>query len=203
MRTLTIVTLLIGGCASAPDQQPSFSAARYRSFERVDAVPRAAPSLCRPPVDDPRVCASRDESTHGRKLYFLYAKDRAAYLKAGAHDQPDGQVVVKESWFPGVERTKGPLFLMMKSGGDWTYATAPRTVARSWRSASSRPASNATSLRGRATGCSACSPAPPPGNRSEQKNQFVLLGLAYCSQMKPFLTFSRPSAVTCSPVAMS
>ncbi len=31
---------------------------------------------------------------------------------------------MKESWYPGDERKKGPLFLMLKSDGDWTYATA-------------------------------------------------------------------------------
>jgi cytochrome c553 len=131
MRILTIAALLIGGCASTPGQQLVLSAAQYRQFERVDDIPRAAPTMCKAPVDLPRVSASRDEATHGRKLYYLYAKDRLAYLHAKELDQPDGQVVVKESWYPRVvegrswsEQTKGPLYIMLKSGGEWTYATA-------------------------------------------------------------------------------
>src|SRR5260221_10880553 len=124
MRHLATLTLLIGGCASLPDQQLSFSAAQYKSSERVDEIPKAATTMRKAPVDFPRVSASRDESTHGRKLYYLYAKDRLAYLHAPDLDQPDGQVIVKESWFPGDDRKRGPLFMMLKSQGDWTYATA-------------------------------------------------------------------------------
>lgn len=58
---------------------------------------------------------------------ILFAKDREAYLHARDLDQPDGQIVIKESWFPKVKegeswakQTKGPLFMMMKSGGEWT-----------------------------------------------------------------------------------
>ena len=31
---------------------------------------------------------------------------------------------MKESWIPGNPRKKGPLFLMLKSEGEWVYATA-------------------------------------------------------------------------------
>jgi hypothetical protein len=121
MRPLTFTLLLIGGCASGPDQQLVFSAANYPRFDRVDDLSRTASPLCRPPLDPPRRSRSKDESTHGNKQYYLYAKDRLAYLHARDLDQPDGQVLVKESF---IERTQGPLFLMLKSGGDWTYATA-------------------------------------------------------------------------------
>lgn len=44
--------------------------------------------------------ASKDEATHGRKLYFLFAKDRKAYVDPAKAGNPAGQVLVKESWSP-------------------------------------------------------------------------------------------------------
>jgi hypothetical protein len=72
----------------------------------VDAdIPRWAPTLCRMPepgVDylqaKLRTSASTDEGTHGQKLYYLYAKDKPAYLGAAEKASPVGQVLVKESW---------------------------------------------------------------------------------------------------------
>lgn len=75
-------------------------AAEYASWHRVDEWNHWAPELCwiKPSVG--RISASDDADTHGRKLYYLYAKDRAAYVAAREADQPIGQVVVKESWKP-------------------------------------------------------------------------------------------------------
>ncbi len=209
MRTLTIATLLIGGCASAPGQQLVFSAAQYRRFERVDEVPRVAPTMCRPPVDLPRVSVSRDESTHGKKLYYLYAKDRGAYLHARDLDQPEGQVVVKESWFPGDERKKGPLFLMLKSEGNWVYATATpdgREITAFGTLASCRECHESDRTRDRMFGVTSCATAKRCGDarcRMPLHASCRMLHASYCSQMKPFFTFSRHSGVTFSPVAMS
>ena len=42
---------------------------------------------------------STSADTHGRKLYFVYAKDRAAYLsRDGKTPAFDGQAVIKEAW---------------------------------------------------------------------------------------------------------
>ncbi len=110
---------------SAIEVQLEGAAYSYARYGRVDDDLRNAPTDCRAPLPPkPRTSVSRDEATHGRKQYFLYAKDRLAYLRARDLDQPDGLVIVKESWIPGETRTKGPLFLMMKSQGDWIYATA-------------------------------------------------------------------------------
>lgn len=75
-------------------------AAEYASWHRVDDWNHWAPELCRMSPSVGRISASDDTDTHGRKLYYLYAKDRAAYIASKDHDQPVGQVVVKESWKP-------------------------------------------------------------------------------------------------------
>lgn len=98
----------------------------YETFGRVDDEYRWAPWLCRTPSPSvARFSASADESSHGRKLYFLFAKDRGGYVKVGATTPPKeprtaklpaanpvaaaqaeaktaevGQVIVKESWTP-------------------------------------------------------------------------------------------------------
>lgn len=70
------------------------------AYGNIDDVMRWAPGLCRrPPSATIRESVSEDEGTHGKKLYWLYAKDRDAYLKTkeGA-SQPVGQVLVKEAF---------------------------------------------------------------------------------------------------------
>jgi len=116
--------LLLGGCATPPEAPILEIARSYPHYGYVDEVPRLAPTMCKAPTrPELRRSASRHEVTHGRKTYYLFAKDRLAYLHAKDVDQPEGQVVVKESWIrPCQER--GPLFIMLKSGGEWTYATA-------------------------------------------------------------------------------
>jgi hypothetical protein len=44
--------------------------------------------------------ASVDSATHGKKLYFLFAKDSREYSRNGQQDQPVGQILVKEAWTP-------------------------------------------------------------------------------------------------------
>lgn len=70
------------------------------AYGNIDDIMRWAPGLCRrPPSATIRESASEDEGTHGKKLYWLYAKDRAAYLKAkDGGTQPVGQVLVKEAF---------------------------------------------------------------------------------------------------------
>jgi hypothetical protein len=66
-----------------------------------------APGLCRMPIPyhdylpgEARLSASKDTETHGQKLYFLFAKQRDAYVQFSGKMNPVGQVVVKESWTP-------------------------------------------------------------------------------------------------------
>jgi hypothetical protein len=106
----------------------------YQSVGPVDFDGRWSPVYCRAPqpyVDytpaTARLSASKDSETHGRKLYFLFAKDRTSYLaleketaekatqikveeSVGSRSLPSKplpeklkatvQFVVKESWTP-------------------------------------------------------------------------------------------------------
>jgi len=79
----------------------------YEKFGRVDDEARWAPWLCRLPNPSvARFSKSDDTDTHGRKLYYIFAKDRMAYVALERQPKPNaapvppqpGQVVVKESW---------------------------------------------------------------------------------------------------------
>lgn len=136
------------------------AAQTYGAWGRVDATLRVAPTLCDAPLPPPlRTSTSRDESTHGRKQYYLYAKNRSAYLQARDINQPDGQVVVKESRNPDT-RERGPLFLMLKSRGEWTYATATpdgRTITAQGKIASCIECHESDRTRDRMFGLQSCS----------------------------------------------
>lgn len=137
------IALAVAGCAkapppAAPPRAIPAAATGYLSYGRVDEQARRAPTACEAPTPaGPRMSQSRDPETHGRKLYYLYAKDRTAYLQACDVMQPVGQVIVKESWHPAegstflkpVAGAPAPLFLMVKTGepdsdDGWIYATA-------------------------------------------------------------------------------
>lgn len=91
-----------------PTAEPRFHdqlkkiAAEYRDYGRVDDEMRWAPYLCRMPMPGvARVSASKDDRTHGQKLYSLFVKDRNAYLQLDPKKPvPVGQVLVKQSWLP-------------------------------------------------------------------------------------------------------
>ncbi len=76
----------------------------YQGYGRVDDETRWAPWLCRMPMPSvARFSNSKDEATHGEKLYFLFARKRDSYgklLTDLAETKPIGQVLVKESWLP-------------------------------------------------------------------------------------------------------
>ena len=70
-------------------------AADYTAWGRVDDELRWAPWLCRIPLPGiARPSESNDATTHGQKLYSVFAKNHDAY-PAGPQD---GQVVVKQSF---------------------------------------------------------------------------------------------------------
>ncbi len=107
---------LAGGVLAAPVRTPvegPFAdrlrevARNYRSFRRVDDVARWAPLMCLPPPPGmTQMSESRDEKTHGRKLYFLFARDAEAYISGLHKPSPVGQAIVKEAWVP--EEVKDP-----------------------------------------------------------------------------------------------
>lgn len=59
----------------------------------ADCAPAIAPSN-----PSPSVSQSDDESTHGQKLYFLFASDIAHYMNQDGTKTPVGQTIVKEAW---------------------------------------------------------------------------------------------------------
>lgn len=74
----------------------------YKAWGRVDDEARWAPLYCRMPNPGAaRFSVSKDEETHGQKLYSLFAKKHDAYVGvAKSKAAPVGQVIVKESWIP-------------------------------------------------------------------------------------------------------
>src|SRR4051794_31121680 len=74
--------------APAPAAEPPFHALLKKvareslNYGGVDDEMRWAPGLCRAPMPaTAHVSASKDDATHGRKLYSLFARDRQAYFQ--------------------------------------------------------------------------------------------------------------------------
>ncbi len=127
--------------AAAPSVESPFTkdllkiGAEYSNWGYVDDETRWAPYLCRQPMPAiARVSASKDDDTHGQKLYSLLAKDRARYMTLGKNpDSLVGQVVVKESWVP-VELTEKPdrkeILKQLKHTGPIYFDSARSPFAR-------------------------------------------------------------------------
>ncbi len=113
-------------------------AAEYKDYGKVDDMSRWAPWLCSAPLPPKaRLSKSNDGSTHGQKLYFLFAKNRNSYVEKTPADV--GQVVVKQSWLPDPSSagsqnpkptTQTDLFIMFKTDPKtrntdegWVYGT--------------------------------------------------------------------------------
>lgn len=87
-------------------------AREYKSYVRVSDQANWAPTLCMIPAPAGVLgSVSKDASTHGKKLYFLFARDEKDYSAIGWStivEGPDakpfaaavGQVIVKESFKP-------------------------------------------------------------------------------------------------------
>lgn len=127
-RTLSVAVLALAaafaGACAAPAPQPApwdatllDIAREYPHWHRVSDSANFAPTDCRIPAPA-GVLRSRsgDEDTHGRKLYFLFAKVPHDY-RFLADPSPVGQAIVKQSWaavevpaasVPKLERT-GPM----------------------------------------------------------------------------------------------
>lgn len=104
------VALLVGFVFSAPaSAEPSVDARHvevikraakaYVSWGKVDDQSRLAPTLCAPPPSPSkiRLSAADAESPHGKKLYYLWASDRAKYLDS-KQTIPVGFSIVKQSF---------------------------------------------------------------------------------------------------------
>ena len=72
----------------------------YKKYGKVDPSARRAPELCAAPrvTGSPFQSTSDDETSHGHKLYYLYAAKKPEYLAAAKKDSPVGQVLVKEAY---------------------------------------------------------------------------------------------------------
>ena len=87
------------------------AARQYRKWERVSDHPNVAPERCASPAPATvRHSTSDDDDTHGKKLYFLFAKDAPTYTALTWFESREpserdaivqklvGQVVVKQTW---------------------------------------------------------------------------------------------------------
>jgi len=76
-----------------------------KQFTRIDSVFRVAPTACGPGLfgattSDYAFSRSKDDKSHGQKLFVLYASDAEAY-RASTHANKEaraGQIIVKQSW---------------------------------------------------------------------------------------------------------
>lgn len=140
---LIIVLLSLAACGTPPDatsaaavalpfeQELLAAAGAYREWPRVSDQANWAPTMCRiPPAGGALRSASSDADTHGRKLYFLFAKDAGSYRalwnfedlppaeQAAATAALQGQVLVKQSWRAvEVDRASVPTLRPANLGG--------------------------------------------------------------------------------------
>ncbi|HEY8429447.1 MAG TPA: hypothetical protein VIL20_13775 [Sandaracinaceae bacterium] len=114
------------------------AAARYRAFGRVDDELRWAPWLCRMPLPS-LARVSRAEAEHGRKVYFVYASDRDAYLRSTSGARRalrPGFTVVKESFAPrelgpeAREHAGGARAVVPGAPDDFTFRALPDADGR-------------------------------------------------------------------------
>jgi hypothetical protein len=98
------------------EEQLRTIAKEYKAYRRVSAELHWSPAMCRmPEAPAVKLSAAPDGSPHGRKLYFLYARDGDAYDTMSRHglddknqpvadapacSNPVGQAVVKEAFTP-------------------------------------------------------------------------------------------------------
>jgi hypothetical protein len=121
---LTVLALAVpymfSGCSTPVGNPRQFDdqilsiASEYKQYSRVSDESNWSPALCQVPVPQGvQQSRSRDPGTHGRKLYFLYAKNRSAYMNFeflttrldGEAETTNwksaiGQALVKEAFVP-------------------------------------------------------------------------------------------------------
>ncbi len=95
------------------DQILRDAAQEYLAWNRVDDQrPHWAPFDCSLPSSGKgRISEAEGSKNHAQKLYYLYASNRAQYLRVGWEkakeiNQPIGQILVKDSFKP--EKSKAP-----------------------------------------------------------------------------------------------
>lgn len=156
------------------------AASEYEDYGRVDDMNRFAPLLCSIKPGKARLSDAEPETPHARKLYYLFAKDRASYVKAAEEPSPVGQVIVKEAWTAREESdfdpSKSPIVyrgpngkIMAPEDGKWYSAGEPSGLFvmmkldpetpgtdRGWVYATTNPAGDAIVRAGALQDCMAC-----------------------------------------------
>ena len=115
LRPAALAGLVLLACAAPQDpapiepQPPAFEAevqealAGWQEWPVVGDYLRWAVTDCRiPPPPRVQQSQSRDEGTHGQKLYVLRSSHSSEYLDLWSSDQvtPIGQTLVKQTWIP-------------------------------------------------------------------------------------------------------
>lgn len=144
------------------------AAADYKTWGTVDANFQFAPALCAAPNLPPKqatISASPDVSTHGQKIYYLYAKNKLAYMRLNRPDAP--QTIVKESWTmkkshsPDREKVNPDqlyaLFIMMKLEG------TPAGTDDGWVYGTVSPDGKSVTASGKVQSCMGCHQEAPHG----------------------------------------
>jgi hypothetical protein len=107
MRTALVLVVISASAVSAsPDQRFAKiikqAATDYQKWGRVDEAPNIAPELCRAPTpadygQSARVHESAaDDGPHHQKLFYLWASDKAAYLRQSTIGA--GFAIIKQSF---------------------------------------------------------------------------------------------------------
>lgn len=83
------------------------AAKEYKNYRPFDGTGRWSPALCIAPINQVpggRFSASKDKSTHGRKIYVLYSNTFTIGKNYVQKDKPAkvGTTLVKEAWKPEV-----------------------------------------------------------------------------------------------------
>ena len=147
------ILFVLLGLAAAPQEEKVEKDARfhpllldvaksYEKYSRVGHTPYVAPGLCSaPPLSGVLLSASKDEPTHGQKLYFLFALDPELYRIKGKGLRPTSpvapiygekgaeQALVKQSWTcvaveKGKEGELNPLLVLRK--GQQVFTTGEK-----------------------------------------------------------------------------
>jgi hypothetical protein len=159
-------------------------AAEYTGYERVSDRADWAPFLCRPPEPAVLASAAPEQSPHGDKLYYLYAKNGEEYIRLPWQKEGTraaaGQAVVKQSFHPvkvsaaearrsgrdtavrrGIHYTtgeQGELFIMAKVASG---VPAPAATDEGWIYGVTDPHGQRILASGRIASCMGCHEKAP------------------------------------------
>lgn len=91
----------------------------YLKYSMPTPFTTMAPTMCAAPTEPlaAKLSQSEDADSHGRKIYYLFAKDAKDY-NLGKGDAPVGQVIVKESWVAREEESPKASWQKHASGNE-------------------------------------------------------------------------------------